>query len=55
MQTLKQSVRKILKTNNVVCFSFQVLCPSSCDFKSEFLELIYNETIYQLLPTLLCK
>ena len=27
--TLKQSLRQFLKTNNVTCFSFHVLCPSS--------------------------
>ena len=31
---LKQFVRQILKTNDVTCFSFYVLCPSSYDFKS---------------------
>ena len=34
--TLKQSVRQILKTNNVTCFSFRVLCPSSHDSKSYY-------------------
>ena len=32
--TLKQSVRQILKTNNMTGFSFHVLCPLFYDFKS---------------------
>ena len=34
LHELEISVRQILKTNNVSCFSFHVLCHSFCDFRS---------------------